>query len=303
MKVKRDIEQEITDQFLTTLKTGNVPWIKPWDESGEVQRFPINLISKNDYSGVNVPILWMSQFAGKHKSPYWMSFKQAKDKGGHVTKGEHGTTVIFYKMLKKDTGEVNGSGDKVINSIPLLRSYNIFNLDQIEGIEPPTALDTDDFTPVQRAERMLKGSNAKLNIYGKESHYNATTGVVTLPDRNRFKSSGDFYACALTELVHWTRAKNRCDRAPYNHGEYRMQVAFENLVAQLGSTFLMSDIQLQGNGFDGSTSTIEAWIDLMDGDKKAIFKASAQAKKAYMYIKQLYVAELFGLDLTQLETG
>jgi antirestriction protein ArdC len=36
-----------------------------------------------------------------YKSPFWISFRQALDLGGHVKKGEKSTPVIYCKILEK----------------------------------------------------------------------------------------------------------------------------------------------------------------------------------------------------------
>src|SRR6185369_3886328 len=115
MKVYDIITQRITD----LLQQGTVPWHRPWNAASN---YPKNLISKKKYRGVNVFLLAAQQY----DSPYWLSFKQVQDKGGHVIKGEKATPVVFWKFLdRKDVAVTEGeasSNDK----IPLLRYYNVF---------------------------------------------------------------------------------------------------------------------------------------------------------------------------------
>jgi hypothetical protein len=88
--VNREIYATITNRFIEKLKQGIVPWQKPWLD---VQ----NLVSRKPYHGINALLLGSSEF----KSPFWLSFKQALDLGGHVKKGERSTPVIYYKFLEK----------------------------------------------------------------------------------------------------------------------------------------------------------------------------------------------------------
>ena len=37
-----------------------------------------------------------------YKSPYWLTFKQAKEAKGTVKKGEHGLPVVFAKRMSRD---------------------------------------------------------------------------------------------------------------------------------------------------------------------------------------------------------
>ena len=88
--MNREIYAMITNRFIQKLKQGIVPWQKPWLD---VQ----NMVSRKPYQGINALLLGSSDF----KSPFWLSFKQALDLGGHVKKGERSTPVIYYKFLEK----------------------------------------------------------------------------------------------------------------------------------------------------------------------------------------------------------
>src|SRR4029450_8953189 len=87
----------ITERIVEKLQQGTIPWQKPWNGAAGLQR---NLSSQKPYRGVNV---WMLGSAG-YTSPYWLTFKQAKEIGGSVRKGEHGFPVVFWKWLE-GTGE------------------------------------------------------------------------------------------------------------------------------------------------------------------------------------------------------
>jgi antirestriction protein ArdC len=88
--VKHDIYEAITERFIEQLKRGTVPWQKPW--------FAVqNIVSRKPYRGINALLLGSADY----QSPFWISFKQALDLGGHVKKGEKSTPVIYYKILER----------------------------------------------------------------------------------------------------------------------------------------------------------------------------------------------------------
>jgi antirestriction protein ArdC len=91
-KQTADVYQIITDRIVAILENGAAPWRKPWAGNGND---PANLVSKRVYNGINHFLLSCSAYA----SPHWLTYKQAKDLGGHVRKGEKGTPVIFWKLL------------------------------------------------------------------------------------------------------------------------------------------------------------------------------------------------------------
>ena len=78
--MNRDIYQAITERFIEQLKRGTVPWQKPW--------FAVqNIVSRKPYRGINALLLGSTDY----QSPFWISFKQALELGGHVKKGEKST--------------------------------------------------------------------------------------------------------------------------------------------------------------------------------------------------------------------
>src|SRR5437879_11858888 len=89
---KRDIYQEVTDRIVAQLEAGTAPWRKPWNTN--VGR-PQNLEGR-PYRGVNVLLTGLAGYA----SPFWMTYKQAKDRGGNVKKDEKGTLVVFWTQIR-----------------------------------------------------------------------------------------------------------------------------------------------------------------------------------------------------------
>lgn len=85
----------ITDRVLELLKAGVIPWRKPWRGEGGAPR---NLVSQKPYRGINAFLLAVSAYT----SPLWVTFKQAKNAGGSVRKGEKATPVIFWRWVEPD---------------------------------------------------------------------------------------------------------------------------------------------------------------------------------------------------------
>ncbi len=74
------VYEVITDRIVTQLEGGTVPWRKPWNAGG----FPRNLVSRREYRGVNVFLLSCAPYG----SPFWVTYRQAQELGGHVRRGE-----------------------------------------------------------------------------------------------------------------------------------------------------------------------------------------------------------------------
>ena len=142
--MKRDIYEAITERFIEQLKRGTVPWQKPW--------FAVqNIVSRKPYRGINALLLGSSDY----QSPFWITFKQSLDLGGHVKKGEKSASVIYYKILENrdEAGNIVVREDGRLARIPFIRWANVFNLDQTEGIQAP-AITASQNAP-SRAKRRL----------------------------------------------------------------------------------------------------------------------------------------------------
>jgi antirestriction protein ArdC len=88
--------QEITDKIIAELEAGRVPWVQPWGTVAVKAplTMPSNAATRRQYSGINVLILWSAVIVHGFSAQNWLTFRQALGLGGHVRKGEHGTTVV-----------------------------------------------------------------------------------------------------------------------------------------------------------------------------------------------------------------
>jgi antirestriction protein ArdC len=270
---KGDIYQTITDKIIAALEAGTAPWVKPWASLGA----PRNAITKREYSGINTVLLAMTEFS----SNQWLTYNQARDAGGNVRKGEKGTTVVFFKPLTiKDKEQTEK--DKVI---PLLRSFTVFNTQQIEGLpEKFTQAITpqiSEFEDNEAAESML--AQAEIKYGSNRACFIPSLNVIHLPNKTEFKSIPDFYATALHELTHWTGHTSRLARdfsGRFGDASY----AFEELVAELGAAFLCAHSGVDGQLQHGSY--IASWLKVLKNDKKAIFTAAAAARRSSEFLTQ-----------------
>jgi hypothetical protein len=73
------VYEAVTHSVLTELENNTPPWINNWQP-----HLPHNLVSKREYRGVNVFLLWSRGFT----SPYWLTSRQARALGGHIKKGQ-----------------------------------------------------------------------------------------------------------------------------------------------------------------------------------------------------------------------
>ncbi|HCM9655503.1 DUF1738 domain-containing protein [Enterobacter mori] len=273
---KTDIYQTVTDSIVQALESGVKPWVCPWVRNGTAAGLPANFSTDTAYSGINIMLLWCSATKQGFQDSRWLTYKQAQELGGQVRKGETGTTAIFYKTLEKE------ADDGEIEKIPMLKSFTLFNVEQIDGLEIETAPQpVTKFDPLPQVEAMIIRTGAKITERGVKAYYQPSTDEIRLPERFRFEDAANFYATGLHELVHWTGAKHRLNREKggrFGSGGY----AFEELIAELGSAFLMADLGVTGEV--QHESYVASWLKALKGDKRYIFQAASAASKAHRYL-------------------
>ena len=268
----------VTDRIIAELEKGTIPWRQPWKESGR----PVNLVSRKPYRGINVILLRSTC----RSSPYWLTFKQAKNLGGNVRKGEKATPVVFWKWTEKvqpdpETGEERKDG------FPILRYYSVFNADQVEGVAVPEEAPRR-FNPVEHAEGIISAmpSRPEIQHRGDRAYYSPRLDQVVLPPKGVFDSENGYYSVAFHELTHSTGHSSRLHRfdtedlAPFGSTDYSK----EELVAELGASFLCAEAGIDGTVIPNSAAYIQNWLGALRNDKRMVVLAAAQAQKAADYI-------------------
>ncbi|ATF95453.1 DNA primase TraC [Cedecea neteri] len=277
-KQKKDVYQTVTDSIIEALEMGVKPWMCPWKRNGMVSGIPSNLSTGTAYSGINIMLFWCSAAKPGFNDSRWLTYKQAQEQGAHVRKGEIGTTGIFYKMLEKEID------DGQIERIPMVKSFTVFNVEQIDGLslgEGAVPQAGEAFDPLPYVETLFQRTGADITERGQQACYRPITDEIWLPERHLFDDAANFYATGLHELVHWSGARSRLNRE--KEGRFGSEgYAFEELIAELGSAFLMADLGVRGEVQHGSY--IASWLKALRGDKRYIFKAASAASKAHCFL-------------------
>jgi antirestriction protein ArdC len=269
--------ESVTNTIIKEMEAGAVPWVKPWKTPRHHgSAMPHNLATGRAYSGINIPLLWGAAEAKGYETHQWMSFQQARMRSASVRKGEKGTQIVFTKRLPK-----NEEGDK--RAFSMLRTYNVFNVAQIDGLPPPK--EPEELSePVrhERAETFIKATNAQFRNGGDKACYVPSQDFIALPYQGFFIHHEAFYAIALHELGHWTGAKSRLDRDL--NGRFGTKAyAAEELVAEMTAAFLCAHLDLKGEL--RHAGYIKNWIELLKEDSRAIFTAASLASKAADYLR------------------
>jgi antirestriction protein ArdC len=277
-----NVYEVINSRIMELLEGGTVPWRKPWNAQSN---YPKNLISKKPYKGVNVFLLSCQQYG----SPWWLTFNQVQEKGGHVIKGSKSTPVIFWKWLDRTDAMEADSEEARSGKIPLLRYYSVFNLDQTEGVKAPDPEEThNNFDPITRAEEIIATMPLRPEIKhgGNRAYYSPSLDYIQLPNQHTFDTIEEYYNTCFHELSHATGHTNRLGRKSILEPSYfgSHEYSKEELVAEMGAAFLCGFSGIVQKTIENSAAYLGGWLKALKNDKTLLIHAAAQAQKAADYI-------------------
>jgi antirestriction protein ArdC len=279
---RASLYDEVTGRILAQLKEGRLPWVQPWGLSGATcAALPRNACSLRPYSGINILILWAAVIDGGYPTQDWLTFRQARDVGGTVRKGEKGTTVVYADRFipQAETARAAETGDDP-KSVPFLKRFTLFNAAQCDDLPDRFALQAappPECENVPVAEEVIAASGVDFRIGGDKAFYAPAADFVQVPPQPLFHASINFYRTALHELTHATGHASRLARDlsnPFGSAGY----AREELVAEMGSAFLCAALGIVPTV--RHADYIGAWFEVLSGDNRAIFRAASQASKA-----------------------
>lgn len=279
-----EIYQTVTDQIIAQLEAGTRPWTRPWIGGTGLPRRHTG----ERYKGVNLILLWMAAEAKGYRNSTWMTYKQAKGLGAYARKGEEHTDVCFASTFQKK--ETDAAGDEKLKSIPFLKTYQVFNVEQIDGLPegygtpaaaPINAL--DDSQRIESVEAFYASLGAKVEYGGSVASYNTATDRIKMPDFASFSDPLRFYDMLGHEVIHWTGAANRKNRdlsGQFGGADY----AKEELIAELGAAFLAAFLGTASEPRADHADYLAHWLVKLRSDKRFIFSAASAAQAALDFL-------------------
>lgn len=285
--MRQDIYETITNRIIADLEQGVRPWMKPWNAEHAARRIVRPLRANGvAYRGINTIMLWSEAVAKGFAAPIWMTFKQAQELGGHVRKGETGSLVVYANTLHRT--ETDESGAEVERNIPYMKGYTVFNVEQIEGLpEDYTRLAHVQLDPVERiaaVDAFFAATGADISHGGNRAFYAEGADRIQLPPFETFKDAESYYATLAHEGTHWTKHKSRLDRDLGRKRWGDEGYAAEELVAELGAAFLCADLGITPEVREDHAAYIGSWLNVLKGDKRAIFTAATHAQRAVDFL-------------------
>ena len=303
----KDTYTLVTDRIIAELESGTVLWHKPWTCAQPA----ISHTTGKAYSLLNQLLL------GGRGGEY-VTFQQAQKEGGRVRKGEKASMVVFWKWLTvedEDTGGGEGapfgatSGEDTTvpqprscdakrgsrsKDVPFLRYFNVFHIDQCEGLSPrfraSEVLPVDPAAANDAAEGIIADYLHRSGVHlvsreSNEAFYRPATDTVVLPLIKQFAATAEYYSTAFHELTHSTGHPSRLNRLTETARFGSAPYSREELCAELGASFILNHLGIETPGsFRNNAAYIDHWLSVLKEDKRLLVSAAGHADKAVRLI-------------------
>lgn len=285
MKPRHDIYQTITAELAAAIDAGAGNWRMPWHHDGGTVMRPMSAVGRA-YTGINRLVLWASAEARGFQSGTWATYRQWSDVGAQVRRGETGTHVILWKRQERDEpGSADGDGEDR-GARFFARSFVVFNQSQVDGAPERTPASARPIgETVASAKLFLESVGVPVHYGPWDAYFRPDQDRVYMPDREAFDSDDDFISTLGHEIVHATGSAQRLDRETLrDYFKDRSIRAREELVAEIGASFLMADLGLAYSPRPDHAAYVASWLMALGNDARAIFRAAAAAQAAVDWI-------------------
>ena len=269
-----DIYAEVTARIITEMEKGIIPWEKPWIARGGA----ISHATGKRYSLLNQMLLGR---AGEY-----LTFKQVQQEGGRVRKGEKASMVVFWKFIEQEDEETHEK-----KQVPFLRYYNVFHIDQCEGLKAkhqpklPNTANADEAAESIIAAYIQRSGVRVIHERGDRAYYQPSTDRVVLPCIEQFAETAEYYSTAFHELTHSTGHASRLNRLEKTAFFGPEAYSKEELIAEIGAATLVNAAGLEtSSSFRNSAAYIQNWLKVLNDDKRFIVSAAGKAEKAVSLI-------------------
>ena len=290
--MKNKTREQLIGMYVDALRENVIPWRKRWSSS-----LNKNGVTGIDYKGVNQLILSYISYKEKYDDNRWLTYHQIQEKN-YTLKNAKGKgvpiefwSVYDYKNKKRLDFD---KYIKIIDKFPEKKdefkifcniSY-VFNASLVEGIEPIKKNDKTRKPTNNIIKKMINKLDINYKEEGNMAYYNPSQDLIVLPPSNQFFDKYSYYATQLHELCHSTGHEKRLNRNLINND--KKEYAKEELIAEIGSSFLMQKLNVRTNedDYNNHKSYIQSWIKLLEDKPNELFKAVNEANKICNYIDE-----------------
>lgn len=268
--------EKVTNALIEALQSGLVPWQKPWVGIG-----PMNAETNRPYRGINSIVLGITQ----HRNVRWLTWNGIERLGGKVRKGEKSRPVVLWRFIEKKD---KATGD-VIERIPWLKYFNVWNVEQCEGLtlKPlEQVIPVNNHDPIAAAEAIIANMPHPPRIeHGyQQAFYMPALDMVGMPNREQFRTAEEYYSTKYHELIHATGHAARLNREDVKGGHFGSEkYSREELIAEFGAAFLCNHAGIDSTR-QNSAAYIGSWLKALKNDIRMAVWAAGRAQRAADFI-------------------
>ena len=307
-------------------------WEKGWiDGGGRTQGLPQNLSGRR-YSGHNDFFLQLHTAINGYDAPVYATYKQIKEAGATIAKGEKAMPVIYWNVTHKDENGQKVSDEayeamtkaeqEKVKTIPIMMGYYVWNLQQTNFAEvkpeqyakvtgqfkAPHVADTKGMYESKEFDAMIDKQAwvCKIkNVEGAGASYSPSKDEITVPMKAQFKihdtpeevykDGMEYYSSIAHEMAHSTGVEKRLGRDMEGHfGDPKY--AKEELVAELTAAMVGNTMGFDKRILDNNAKYVDGWMDTLKKEPRFILSVMADVNKASKMI-------LDHVDAQRLEMG
>ena len=282
----KEQKDKLADTLVNMITSEDAVWRKTWRPNPNERFIPINAVSKNEYKGMNIFLLW-----GESKSNIWATMLGWK-KLGYSVKGAKSRKIYFFEP-KKNLKIVNGvvqtdskGNDEYYMSF-LFKSYSVFKAEDVHSFKdgkgyPIPKNDTshldNSIKPIERCKKFFDNLNAKVIYDGGRCFYRPSTDEIGMPQIEQFDNAEEYYSVFAHEHIHWSGDDRRLKRNKVSYAE-------EELVAEIGAFLTCVHLGIRSTPKPNNLAYLKSWSK-GEVNKNKIFSALSDSSKALEYLKE-----------------
>lgn len=287
MAMNKKVMEIVTERIINRITTEQkLPWHQPWD----FRNAPINHTTLKAYRGIN---LWLLKSGHEYVTWNQLCDIQKQNKDVKLRKGSKAHLVVYFSFKKtmKDVTDADGNTEQKEMDIPFLRYYNVYDIEDIDGISPRRPEVSYEHNPIEEAEQIISSyldreKTLKLEFNdGGSAFYRPATDLISVPARELYKNHAEYYSTLFHEMTHSTGHASRLNRlkSPAFFGDE--SYSKEELCAELGASMLCAETGIDNSeATDNSVAYLQGWLSALRNDATLIVSAAGKAQKAVEFI-------------------
>lgn len=296
--------QKFADLMVKKLSEVDADWNKPWFTTTG-HGLPQNLEGRV-YHGINSFMLYLLQEENSYKTPVYMTFPQAKQRGVYIRKGESAFPVLFWNFTIRDKNDnkismeeyksLSDAEKKNYEVHPFTVPHYVFNVDQTNFSEVyperwkalqdkfnvPEIKDEKGMLSCPELDSMLKHETwlcPIISTHSDRAFFRPSEDKIYLPLKGQFYTGEGFYSTMLHEMAHSTGTDTRLRRELKNaFGDPKY--AKEELVAEFTAAVSCRSLGIVSGIREENAQYLKNWLGAIKKEPAFLYSVLSDVGKA-----------------------